>query len=110
VLFTSLRGSRTYLERFDGKTVFYPNGEPLQPGTRFRQPALARTLKLIAEQGLMRSIAVRSATRSSRDETRRRDHHEGGSGALQAGDASTDRVHVPWVSSSHDAAVRRQAV
>ena len=51
VLFASLRGSRTYLERFDGKTVFYPNGEPLQPGTRFRQPALARTLKLIAEQG-----------------------------------------------------------
>jgi gamma-glutamyltranspeptidase / glutathione hydrolase len=51
VLFASLRGSRTYLERFDGRTVFYPNGEPLQPGTRFRQPALARTLKLIAEQG-----------------------------------------------------------
>jgi gamma-glutamyltranspeptidase/glutathione hydrolase len=51
VLFASLRGSRAYLERFDGKTVFYPNGEPLQPGTRFRQPALARTLKLIAEQG-----------------------------------------------------------
>jgi gamma-glutamyltranspeptidase/glutathione hydrolase len=51
VLFASLRGSRNYLERFDGKTIFYPNGEPLQPGTRFRQPALARTLKLIAEQG-----------------------------------------------------------
>jgi gamma-glutamyltranspeptidase/glutathione hydrolase len=51
VLFSSLRGSRAYLERFDGKSVFYPNGEPLQPGTRFRQPALARTLRLIAEQG-----------------------------------------------------------
>jgi len=51
VLFTSLRGSRNYLEKFDGKTVFYPNGEPLQPGTTFKQPALARTLKLIAEQG-----------------------------------------------------------
>jgi gamma-glutamyltranspeptidase / glutathione hydrolase len=51
VLFSSLRGSRAYLERFDGKTVFYPDGQPLQPGTRFRQPALARTLKLIAEQG-----------------------------------------------------------
>jgi gamma-glutamyltranspeptidase/glutathione hydrolase len=51
VLFSSLRGSRDYIGRFDGKSVFYPNGEPLQPGTRFRQPALARTLKLIAEQG-----------------------------------------------------------
>jgi gamma-glutamyltranspeptidase/glutathione hydrolase len=51
VLFTSLDHNRDYLERFDGKAVFYPNGEPLQPGTRFRQPALARTLKLIAAQG-----------------------------------------------------------
>ncbi len=51
MLFTSLDHSRDYLERFDGKTVFYPNGKPLQPGTRFRQPALARTLRLIAEQG-----------------------------------------------------------
>jgi len=50
-LFGSLRGSRSYIERFDGKSVFFPNGQPLQPGTRFRQPALARTLKLIAEQG-----------------------------------------------------------
>ena len=51
VLFASLRGSREYISRFDGKSVFYPNGQPLQPGTRFRQPALARTLRLIAEQG-----------------------------------------------------------
>jgi gamma-glutamyltranspeptidase/glutathione hydrolase len=51
VLFGSLRGSRAYISRFDGKSVFYPNGEPLPPGTRFRQPALARTLRLIAEQG-----------------------------------------------------------
>ena len=51
VLFSSLRGSRDYISRFDGRSVFYPNGEPLQPGTRFRQPALARTLKLIAKQG-----------------------------------------------------------
>jgi gamma-glutamyltranspeptidase/glutathione hydrolase len=51
VLFGSLRGSREYISRFDGKSVFYPNGELLQPGTRFRQPALARTLRLIAERG-----------------------------------------------------------
>ena len=50
-LFGSLRGNRSYIERWDGKTVFYPSGQPLQPGTRFRQPALARTLTLIAEQG-----------------------------------------------------------
>jgi gamma-glutamyltranspeptidase/glutathione hydrolase len=51
VLYSSLRNSREYISRFEGKNVFYPNGEPLQPGTRFRQPALARTLRLIAEQG-----------------------------------------------------------
>ena len=50
-LFGSLRGNRSYIERWDGKTVFYPNSQPLQPGTRFRQPALARTLELIAERG-----------------------------------------------------------
>ena len=50
-LFLSLRGDREYIERFDGRSVFYPNGQPLQPGARFRQPALARTLRLIADQG-----------------------------------------------------------
>jgi gamma-glutamyltranspeptidase / glutathione hydrolase len=50
-LFLSLRGNRDYIERFDGKGLFYPSGQPLQPGTRFRQPALARTLRLIAERG-----------------------------------------------------------
>ena len=47
----SLRANRAYIERFDGRSVFYPNGEPLQPGARFRQPALARTLRLIGEHG-----------------------------------------------------------
>ena len=50
-LFNSLRSNRAYIERWDGKAAFYPNGQPLQPGARFRQPALARTLKLIAAQG-----------------------------------------------------------
>jgi gamma-glutamyltranspeptidase/glutathione hydrolase len=50
-LFTSLDHNRDYIERFDGKKLFYPNGEPLQPGTRFHQPALARTLRLIADRG-----------------------------------------------------------
>ncbi len=50
-LFESLREDQAYISRFDGKNVFFPNGQPLPPGTRFRQPALARTLRLIAEQG-----------------------------------------------------------
>ena len=50
-LFLSLQEDREYISRFDGKAVFFPNGQPLQPGTRFRQPALARTLKLIADRG-----------------------------------------------------------
>jgi gamma-glutamyltranspeptidase/glutathione hydrolase len=31
--------------------VFFPNGQPLAPGTRFAQPELARTLRLIADKG-----------------------------------------------------------
>lgn len=50
-LHLSLRSSRNYVGRFDGKDVFYVNGEPLAPGTLFRQPALARTLQLIADRG-----------------------------------------------------------
>jgi gamma-glutamyltranspeptidase/glutathione hydrolase len=45
------RGTRELITRFEGRTVFYPNGEPLARGTRFRQPQLARTLKLISAQG-----------------------------------------------------------
>jgi len=50
-LHLSLRSSRNYIGRFDGKDVFYTNGEPLAVGTLFRQPALARTLQLIADRG-----------------------------------------------------------
>ncbi len=50
-LFNSLRGSAGYLGRFDAKDVFYPGGAPLQPGTLFRQPALAHTLQEIASKG-----------------------------------------------------------
>ena len=50
-LFLSLRGSREYLSRFDAKDTFYPGGQPLAVGTLFRQPALARTLQAIADQG-----------------------------------------------------------
>lgn len=47
----SLEGSRRLLTRFGGKDIYYPGGQTLQPGTRFVQPALARSLRLIAEQG-----------------------------------------------------------
>ncbi len=50
-LYGSLRSSRDKITRFEGASVFFPNGEPVQPGTRLVQPALARTLQMIADQG-----------------------------------------------------------
>lgn len=50
-LHLGLRSSRDYIGRFDGREVFYPGGEPLAVGTLFKQPALARTLQLIADRG-----------------------------------------------------------
>ncbi|HET7623113.1 MAG TPA: gamma-glutamyltransferase [Gemmatimonadaceae bacterium] len=50
-LYFSLRSTRDKITRFNGAAVFFPNGEPLQPGTHLVQPALARTLQLIADQG-----------------------------------------------------------
>ena len=47
------RGGRCpqIIAQFEGKDLFCPGGSALQPGTRFVQPDLARTLRLIAEQG-----------------------------------------------------------
>lgn len=50
-LHLSLASSRNYLMPFDGKDVFYPGGAPLRVGTLLQQPALARTLEYIAQQG-----------------------------------------------------------
>jgi gamma-glutamyltranspeptidase/glutathione hydrolase len=47
----SLRGSRKLIEQFAGASVFFPGGQPPAIGSRFAQPALARTLHTIAEQG-----------------------------------------------------------
>lgn len=47
----SLESSRGLLDRFDGRMVYYPGGQALQPGARWTQPVLARTLALIAERG-----------------------------------------------------------
>jgi gamma-glutamyltranspeptidase/glutathione hydrolase len=46
-----LIGSRDLIMQFAGADVFFPNGEPLAPGTRLVQPELARTLRAIAERG-----------------------------------------------------------
>lgn len=50
-LFLSLRGAQQRLCQFAGCTTFYPNGTPPAPGSTLRQPELARSLQLIAEQG-----------------------------------------------------------
>ncbi len=50
-LHRSLESSKSYIGRFDGKDVFYADGKAILPGTVFKQPALARTLALIARQG-----------------------------------------------------------
>jgi gamma-glutamyltranspeptidase/glutathione hydrolase len=46
-----LRFDQEYISRFDGRDVFYPDSQPLAVGVQFTQPALARTLELIAAQG-----------------------------------------------------------
>ena len=50
-LSASLARNRELIEQFEGARVFLPNGVPLRTGTRLRQPALARTLRLIADGG-----------------------------------------------------------
>lgn len=50
-LMRSLRGDSAKLVRYAGAALFFPNGRPLEPGTLFRQPMLAQTLRLIAADG-----------------------------------------------------------
>lgn len=45
----SLARNAKLIGEFAGAAVFLPNGEPLSAGTRLRQPALARTLRAIAD-------------------------------------------------------------
>ncbi|MFL5480744.1 MAG: gamma-glutamyltransferase [Gemmatimonadaceae bacterium] len=47
----SLTSNRYRIEGFDGKAVFFPDGTPPVIGSRFSQPALAHTLRLIADSG-----------------------------------------------------------
>ena len=50
-LHRSIRGDQRLIARFAGASVFLPDGEPPAVGSRLRQPMLARTLRLIGEQG-----------------------------------------------------------
>lgn len=47
----SLSNDRYRIESFDGKATFFPNDSAPRIGSRFAQPALARTLRLIADSG-----------------------------------------------------------
>ncbi|HKW11962.1 MAG TPA: gamma-glutamyltransferase [Gemmatimonadaceae bacterium] len=47
----SLRNNARLIEEFGGKDLFLPGGVAVAPGTRFRQPALARTLQRIVAEG-----------------------------------------------------------
>lgn len=50
-LFRSLRGAQDRLCEYAGCATFYPDGSPLPPDAILRQPELARSLQLIADQG-----------------------------------------------------------
>ena len=47
----AITNNERLIGEFGGKDVFMPGGVPVAPGARLRQPALARTLRRIAEQG-----------------------------------------------------------
>jgi gamma-glutamyltranspeptidase/glutathione hydrolase len=47
----SLAGNAALIAQFTGRDVFLPRGTPLPAGSVLKQPALARTLKRIAEHG-----------------------------------------------------------
>jgi gamma-glutamyltranspeptidase/glutathione hydrolase len=47
----SLARHASLIGQFAGAAVFLPNGQPLPQGTTLRQPALARTLRAIADSG-----------------------------------------------------------
>jgi gamma-glutamyltranspeptidase/glutathione hydrolase len=50
-LHRSLSAAVPLISRFSGAAVWLPGGTPPNAGTRFRQPDLARTLRLIAAEG-----------------------------------------------------------
>jgi gamma-glutamyltranspeptidase/glutathione hydrolase len=51
VLMRSIENARELIGKYAGSSLFLPNGEPLEEGTRLVQKDLAATLRRIAEQG-----------------------------------------------------------
>ena len=51
ILARMIAGDSAKLHRFDGAGLLYPGGEPLAPGQRLRNPALAGSLRRVAEEG-----------------------------------------------------------
>ena len=47
----ALSSNAKLIEQFAGVSAFFADGKPVAPGTRLRQPILARTLRRIAERG-----------------------------------------------------------
>ncbi len=50
-LANSFRNNAKLIAQFDGKSLFLPDGIPVPAGATLKQPALARTLRAIAERG-----------------------------------------------------------
>jgi gamma-glutamyltranspeptidase/glutathione hydrolase len=67
----SIAGEKYRIERFAGKSMFLPNGNPPAVGSRLAQPALARTLRAISDSGARAfyrgSIADSIAAEMARD-------------------------------------------
>jgi gamma-glutamyltranspeptidase/glutathione hydrolase len=49
--FRSVNAAKYRIENFSGRSTFFPGDSAPRIGSRFRQPALARTIRLIADSG-----------------------------------------------------------
>jgi len=52
ILAQMIASDSAQLNRYDGGVLFWPAGRPLGPGERVRNPALASSLRRVAEQGV----------------------------------------------------------
>ena len=102
----SIQGNSERIAPFAGAALFMPHGHAPAIGSLFRQPALAHTLRAIADEwgaGVLRG-ADRRRDRGG-DEARRRHHHEGGPGALRSGVARPAHGHLSRLFAARDAAL-----
>ncbi len=66
----TLEAAKPLIGRFAGAELFFPGGQVVAPGTRFRQPDLARTLQAIADRG-PRAFYAGAVAKAVADEMRR---------------------------------------